>query len=223
MAEREDRALLLRRIPYGDSSLICHFLTERHGRMALMARGARRPKSGFRGALEPLYGLQIRWRPGRTGMGTLLDLQRGDALLPPERALQGLALLAVVSRLFQEGDPHGFEECRAALALLDRREGEAGVLMALWQLLDAAGWLGDLSHCWHCGADSGAMMQWQRGQLLCPSCGAGIGVSAGLRKSIAACMAGQSIILGRHDLMTWREMIRQLLREHGIHMPQLEM
>jgi len=40
MAEIRDDALLLRRIPYGDTSFIIHVLTREHGRISLMARAA---------------------------------------------------------------------------------------------------------------------------------------------------------------------------------------
>ena len=215
MAEVQDRALLLRRIPYGDSSLVCHFLTARHGRVALMAKGARRPKSPFRASLEPLFELEIGWRPGRTGMGTLVDIQRGCSLLQPAQSLAGLELLAIASRLFQEGDPHGFEETHAALELMGAR-GEHGLLAATWRLLDSAGWLGDLSHCWRCGEQAGGRMFWEQAHLLCESCGGGMAVSAGLRKSIAGVLAENRVRLSPADAQTWVEMVRSILREHGV-------
>ena len=215
MAELRDEALLLRRIPYGDTSLICHFLTAEHGRIALMARGARRPKSPFRASLEPLYALQISWRPGRTGMGGLADIQRGQSLLEPSLSLHGLELLAIASRLFQEGDPHGFEETHVALKLLSERK-QHGLLVAVWHLLDAAGWLGDLLHCWKCGREAEQAMFWQHAHLVCESCGGGMTVSAGLRKSIVGVLSGNNIRLSVGDANTWREMIRTVLKEHGI-------
>jgi len=215
MAELRDEALLLRRIPYSETSLVCHFLTEKHGRIAVMARGARRPKSPFRASLEPLFALQISWRPGRTGMGTLVDIQRGQNLLEPTLSLDGLELLAIASRLFQEGDPHGYDETRAALKLLDERK-EQGLLVAVWHLLDAAGWLGNLSHCWKCGREAEQAMFWQRAQLVCESCGGGMTVSAGLRKSIAGVFSGNHIRLSAGDAGTWTEMVRTVLKEHGI-------
>jgi len=215
VAERRDEALLLRRIPYSDTSLICHFLTVQHGRIALMARGARRPKSPFRASLEPLYGLQISWRPGRTGMGALVDVQRGQSLLEPSLSLHGLELLAISSRLFQEGDPHGFEETRAALKLLGERK-QQGLLAAVWHLLNAAGWLGDLSHCWKCGKAAEQAMFWKHAHLVCETCGGGMAVSAGLRKSIVGVLSGNHIRLGSNAADTWREMIRTVLKEHGI-------
>ena len=215
MAELRDEALLLRRIPFSDTSLICHFLTAQHGRITLMARGARRPKSPFRASLEPLHALQISWRPGRTGMGGLADIQRGRSLLEPSHSLHGLELLAIASRLYQEGDPHGFEETHAALKLLGERK-QHGLLVAVWHLLDAAGWLGDLLHCWQCSREAEQAMFWQHAHLVCESCGGGMTVSAGLRKSIVGVLSGSNIQLSAGDADTWREMVRTVLKEHGI-------
>lgn len=217
MAELHDHALLLRRIPYGDTSLICHFLTRQHGRIAVMARGARRPKSAFRGSLEPLYALNIIWRTGRSGMGTLTDVQRGSGCLSVSESLQGLELLAVASHLFQDGDPHGFDEVNAALQMLTEPT-QHGLLVAVWCLLDTAGWLGDLSHCWQCGSSVGEVqpMYWKHAQLLCSSCSAGMTISAGLRKSIVAVLSGQQIRFSVADASSWRDMIRQVLMQHNI-------
>lgn len=216
MAEVRDYALLLRRIPYSDTSLICHFLTAAHGRISLMARGARRPKSSFRASLEPLHDLQISWRPGRSGMGTLVDIQRGNSLLNPSLSLHGLELLAIASRLFHEGDPHGFEESKAALALLGERGQQQGLLAAVWYLLDIAGWLGDLSHCWQCGKTVEQGMRWQHACLVCDVCGNGMPISAGLRKSIAGALSGAHVRFSAADADSWRWMISSVLAEHGI-------
>jgi len=217
MAEQEDRALLLRRIPYSETSLICHLLTERYGRIAVMARGARRPKSAFRATLEPLHELQIGWRPGRSGMGTLTQARRGRALLPAAQMLAGLELTAIVSRLFQEGDPHGYQETQQALALLAARGGGHALLAAVWQLLDAAGWRGDLMHCWQCGDACEQTMHWRGSALLCGGCGQGAAVSVGMRKSAQAILAGEAqLCMHADDADLWRRMIGSLLREHGI-------
>jgi len=215
MAENRDQALLLRRIPYSDTSLICHFLTAQHGRITVMARGARRPKSLFRASLEPLHDLHISWRPGRSGMGTLTDIQRGRSLLKPSLSLHGLELLAIVSRLFQEGDPHGFDETKSALTMLAERGQQQGLLAAVWYLLDVAGWLGDLSHCWHCGKAVEQAMCWHAG-LVCDTCGQGMPVSVGLRKSIVGVLVGGRIRLSAGDADSWRVMIQSVLKEHGI-------
>ena len=220
MAEIEDQGLLLRRIAYGESSLICHFLTAEHGRIAVMARGARRPKSAFRATLEPLFDLKLSWRPGRSGMGTLTDLRRAAPLLPSMQTLDGLELLALASRLFQEGDPHGFEETRAALAVLAVRGGDQGLDAAIWNLLDRAGLVGDMNHCWQCGSQVLGQMLWQNGALHCERCGQGAPVNAGLRRSISDIADGGRVRINAAEAARWRGMIVSLLKAHGIKAPQ---
>lgn len=47
--------LILRTRPLSETSLIVHWLTAGHGRIATVAKGARRPKSPFRGKLDLFY------------------------------------------------------------------------------------------------------------------------------------------------------------------------
>src|SRR5207247_9951896 len=47
--------LILRTRPLTETSLIVHWLTSDLGRLATVARGARRPKSPFRGKLDLFY------------------------------------------------------------------------------------------------------------------------------------------------------------------------
>ena len=214
MAEVHDRALLLRRIPYGDTSLILHLVAERHGRLSLMARGARRAKSPLRAVLEPLHDVRLRWRPGRTGMGTLLEAERGPCLLPETHHLAGLEVLSVASRLFREGDIHGYGELCASLGLLAERPPETGLLAAVWALLDAGGWIGALDHCWICGATS-AGMRWSHGRLHCDACGDGREVSTGLIRGIDGHMKSPRVYLPSRDLDVWRAIIQDTLQAHG--------
>lgn len=221
MAEIIDEALLLRRIPYSETSLICHFLTPGHGRVALMARGARGAKSPFRATLAPLYRLRIRWRSGRSGMGTLADVERMDMLVGEAHMFEALQLLAVASQLFQEGDPHGFSELSDAMALLATRHPDEGSCAAFWLLLDRAGLLGDLLHCWQCGeaVPEAAMMIWKSARLLCSGCGEGSAISPGMRKGMTGVMRQGNVRLAARDLQHWRMMITQVMREHGIKLP----
>jgi len=222
MAEIRDHALLLRRIPYSETSLICHFLTPEYGRVSLMAKGARRAKSPFRAALAPLYPLSITWREGRTGMGTLTDIHRGSALLDEQQSLAGLELLSIASGLFQEGDPHGYGELLQAIHMLGKRHEIEAVCASAWLLLHEAGWIGDLSHCWHCGedVDDAQAMHWKSSQLLCQSCGGGNSISAGLRRGMLGVLQHDHVRLSVGDAMQWRRMIALVLREHGVKVPE---
>jgi len=221
MAENRDSALLLRRIPYSETSLICHFLTPEYGRISLMAKGARRAKSAFRGALAPLHPLSITWREGRTGMGILTDIHRGSELLDERKSLAGLELLSMASGLFQEGDPHGYAELFQAMRLLNERRESEGACASAWTLLHEAGWIGDLSHCWHCGEEIAmdTTMYWMGAQLVCDACGRGHVVSAGLRRSMLGVLKHGHIRLSDADAMQWKQMIGLVLQEHGVKVP----
>ena len=218
MAEAEDHALLLRRIPFSDTSLVCHFLTQQHGRVALMARGARRAKSPFRGALEPLYILSIRWRMGRTGMGTLVDVDRGARLLSEAYDLDGLELCAVASGLFQEGDPHGYSELIEVMAVMCDRPADSALCSAVWRLLELSGWVSGFERCWVCGSevDAAHSMVWHEGQLACNRCEKGMTLSAGMRRGVSAHLHQPNVRLSQQDLSSWRRMIQDVLRQHGV-------
>ena len=55
----EEPAYVLHRYDWSESSLILEVFTRHHGRMALVAKGAKRPSSGFRPVLLPLQPLRL--------------------------------------------------------------------------------------------------------------------------------------------------------------------
>ena len=71
-----DEAILLRRFPYSESSLVARVFSRRHGKIGLLARGAHRPKSRFYCVLDHFDTLELEWRhqPGRE----LMELRGGD-------------------------------------------------------------------------------------------------------------------------------------------------
>lgn len=72
MTELRDEAFLLRAVDYRDHDRIVTLLTREHGAIGVMARGARRSRKRFGGALEPFQRVAITWKPGR-GLGTLAE------------------------------------------------------------------------------------------------------------------------------------------------------
>lgn len=220
MPEYHQQALLLRSIPYSESSLIVHVLTADYGRLSLMARGVRRSKSLLRPALAPLFLLDVRWKSGRTGMGTLLDARRGQLLLGEPCHLEGLELLSVINRVFPEEGGSGFQVACQALEMLGQRSDAAGICAAQWFVFSQAGWLGSFDHCWHCGVDVvGKPIRWQKGHLLCCNCSKGNDVSQSLRKSIEAMQNFNgfcNLRFSEQDISQWRWMIQDALRWHHI-------
>lgn len=215
MSEIEDDAFLLRRVAFGDSSYIIHVLCRHHGRLALMARGARRARSPFRATLEPLYALHLSWRPGRTGMGALSDVLRGEPMVDGAHSPEALQLCAVASQLYQEGDPQGYGELQRAFEVLAGRPAQAGMLAGVWSLLGEHGLLGPLDHCWQCGEPC-EDLAWHAAECRCVACGGGASLSRGLRRAIPAFMQSARVNLSQADLTMWAGMIQDVLRRHGI-------
>jgi len=219
MAEQRDAALLLRSIPYSDSSLIVHCLTENHGRISLMARGARRAKSPFRASLMPLYHLQLRWKEPRTGsMGTLFEAQRQQALLPESHTLAGQELLSKASRLFPDGVDHGYEALSSSLLVLSKRSEQSGLPAAIWNILEHSGWVGDFEHCWHCSEQIhlDLDMYWKNNHLLCNSCARqhGVKLSSGCRKSLHTSLHQTNVQLNQQHIRIWHQMIDNIMVTH---------
>jgi DNA repair protein RecO (recombination protein O) len=74
-----ERALLLSRTHYGESSLVALVLSPRHGRVRLLAKGAFRPTSRYAGVLDLFHTLELAWRaPAGDGLALLAE---GDWLV----------------------------------------------------------------------------------------------------------------------------------------------
>src|SRR5258705_76721 len=76
-----DRGYVLHSYPYRETSLILQVWTERHGRLGLVAKGARRPKSASRGLLVAFQPLVLSWF-GRGELKTLKSAEPAIAALP---------------------------------------------------------------------------------------------------------------------------------------------
>ena len=74
MNEERATGLVLRTRPFSETSLILHWLTPSLGRVATIAKGARRAKSPFRGKLDVFYELDISFaRSRRSDLHTLRE------------------------------------------------------------------------------------------------------------------------------------------------------
>ena len=111
----EERAYVLHSYPYSETSLIVDFFTVRFGRVPLLARGARRPRSALKGVLLAFQPLAVAW----SGRGEVRNLHRAEWLggvpRPGGRALWcGFYLNELLMRLLARDDPH--EQLFAAYA-----------------------------------------------------------------------------------------------------------
>ncbi len=130
MSERTDHdpAFVLHSRPWRETSLIVDVFTRHHGRLGLVARGARRQSSGIKARLMPFQPLTLSWF-GKGQLRTLhaAEWQGGALMLRGHALMCGFYLNELLLRLLPEGDPHEtlFDYYAGALAALnDNREME---------------------------------------------------------------------------------------------------
>ncbi|MDQ2068284.1 DNA repair protein RecO [Natronospira bacteriovora] len=124
-------AYVLHHLPYRDSSLILHVFSREQGRLVLVARGARRPRSSQRALLQAFRPLLLSWRLGGE-MGTLTAVESAGSplALAGERLLAGFYVNELILRLAGRQDPHPelYAVYEACLHRLGTEESMARVL-----------------------------------------------------------------------------------------------
>lgn len=125
MAERHrvegERAFVLHAYPYSETSLLVEVLSRSHGRLPLLAKGARRARSTVRGLLMAFQPLLVGW----SGRGEVRTLNRcewvgGQPLLSGRALLCGFYLNELLVRLLPREDAHEalFDRYAEALAAM---------------------------------------------------------------------------------------------------------
>jgi len=123
LKERHDDepGYVLHAYPYRETSLIVEAFTPAFGRVAMVARGAKRPRSELRGLLNAFQPLTLSWAGGGE-LKTLLTAEwRGGLPLPSGAALLcGFYLNELLLKLLPREDAHGalFDHYEAALRAL---------------------------------------------------------------------------------------------------------
>jgi len=119
---------ILHTYPFKETSVVAEVFTRGHGRMALIARGARRPASSLRGLMQPFTPLLLSWF-GKSELKTLHAAEWQSGLVAPQgQALMcGFYLNELLLRLLARGDPHEalYEAYAGTLARLAQQTGPA--------------------------------------------------------------------------------------------------
>lgn len=157
-------AYVLHRYEWSESSLVLDLFTREQGRIAAVARGARKPYSQLRGVLLPFQALQV-------GVGRAATVRDGDDDTPPEVQLlrsaewtggrpmptgaalwSGFYLNELLLRLLARHDPHprlfdAYAASVAALASLPGADDDGQAVLRGFELvlLGETGHLADLA------------------------------------------------------------------------------
>jgi DNA repair protein RecO (recombination protein O) len=114
---------VLHTYPYKETSLIVELFTRRFGRVALLARGARRPRSALRGMLLSFHPLRVSFSASAE-LGNLISAEWAGALQPlaGQGLMCGFYLNELLLRLLPRDDPHEalFDVYGEALSRLSR-------------------------------------------------------------------------------------------------------
>ena len=159
---KDQAGYVLHSYPYQETSLIIDVFTRDFGRVAMVAKGAKRPHSPLRSVLMPFHALTLDWS-GRSDLKTLRTAEwRGAFRLLSGRALIcGFYLNELLLKLLHRDDPHDalFDAYEQTLrALLDG--GELAVVLRGFEkrLLSELGYALILDH----DAESRQPLQAQR-------------------------------------------------------------
>jgi DNA repair protein RecO (recombination protein O) len=119
---------VLHRYDWSESSLILEVFTRHHGRIALVAKGAKRPSSSFRPVLLPLQMLHVAYG-GDAEIRTLksAEWQGGHVMPTGDALLSGYYLNELLLTLLARDDPHPrlFDVYANVVRVLASEHGEA--------------------------------------------------------------------------------------------------
>jgi len=158
-----DRALLLKRFAFSESSLVAHLCTREHGRIHVLAKGAYRTTSRYFAVLDFLDSLEIEWQHDpRRDLGTL----RGGSVsvrrrrIPEDREAWSAAgtMLELADLASRPGhpDPELHDLLEGGLAELDAGRSGSAATLAAFELayLVVLGLAPSLETCAACGGEA---------------------------------------------------------------------
>lgn len=182
MASEKTRAIVLRVIEFSESSCVVTLFTEDFGKISALAKGARRPKSPFEGAIDLLALIRIvflRKSSDALDLVTEARLERRfrSAQRDLARLYAGYYVAELLAELTDAGDPHPelFAAAERTLGALDEGAplAESMVRFEL-AALRHLGHLPSLSRCVVCGqtveSQGRVAFGMTAGGVLCATC-----------------------------------------------------
>jgi DNA repair protein RecO (recombination protein O) len=134
----EQPAFVLHSYPHRETSLIIDVLTRDHGRIALVAKGAKRPHSALRGVLQTFQPLALSWS-GKSELRTLTGAEWVGGMLPltGDALLCGFYVNELLVKFCGREDPHPqlFQHYVVTLARLAHDEPAVQVLRSFERVL----------------------------------------------------------------------------------------
>lgn len=152
--EENTTGIVVRVRPYSETSLIAQWITRDLGRVSVLAKGAARPKSPWRGRLDLYFEAEISLaRSPRSSLRTLLDLKLGNTRANLRSSIfcleQAGYFVSAIEHVSEADTPiqELFELLHGMLDLLDQRArplAPVELLLFEFALLSQSGWAPEL-------------------------------------------------------------------------------
>ena len=177
-------AVVLKAKPYGESDKIVSFLTEKHGKITGIAKGAKRSRKRFVNSLEPFSLVNLRFyeRP----QSSLVFIFSSDLLFGFPKLVTSLDKISFASYLVEitdglirerDEEPRIFQHLKDGLGYLNENDASLRFLTSFeLKLLSLAGYQPFLDRCKRCAKDrrDPPSSQWhfspRDGGILCEPC-----------------------------------------------------
>lgn len=229
----KSRALVIRTVDYSESSRIATLLTDQAGKLAVMAKGARNPKSAYGHLIQPMNELEVvlYFKPGRD-IQTLsqagLVTARRQLMADYDRMMDGFRVLEWVNRfpVTAEDAAAMYQLVSRVLDLLDAGAPPNPLWMAkfLVRLSQISGYEPNVFDCTSCGkrlsdfpADQTGRFRLSGGDVWCPECSgnhdSGFSVSMATVAQIAAWLY-PGTVPGVAGGVAVRDQLEHLMEKH---------
>ncbi len=171
--------IVIRSVDYGESSKVLTVFTREHGKIGIMARGAKKPKSRLAAVSQLFtYGYYLCKKGPGTGMPDLSQGEIGDSFADLRQDLMKTAYAAYIVELLDrltsehEPNPYLFQLLRLTLSYIDEGK-DPEILCRIFEskMLIVAGIKPQLNACANCGeVREPYAFSVAHGGLLCPVC-----------------------------------------------------
>ncbi|MGE5625782.1 MAG: DNA repair protein RecO [Bacillota bacterium] len=142
-------AFLLHHHAWRETSRMLEVWSREYGRIGLVARGVRRPRSPYRSLLQPFTPLVISWSQ-RSELGSFTGAEAGGwpAALTGRPLMAGFYMNELLLRLLPRQDPHPelYDRYAATLRALDQPRPASALRVFEKNLLEALGYGLNLTH-----------------------------------------------------------------------------
>ncbi|MDX1945112.1 MAG: DNA repair protein RecO [Pirellulaceae bacterium] len=196
MPSEKTKAIVLRVVEFSETSCVVTLFTEHFGKVGALAKGARRPKGPFEGAIDLLAVIRIVFlRKSSEALDLLTEAKLERRFRSAERDLSrlyaGYYLAELLTELTDAGDPHPelFAAADETLSLLDTG-GPVPETILRFELtaLRLVGHFPSLDECVGCGEPVAATGRvpfgFVAGGVLCPQCRPGQRQVASVRGAV---------------------------------------